>query len=54
MTDAPSSPAQAVKPQRRQPQPHMNTKLRGKPIGHGSGRAVHGLKSHVDEVKAKV
>jgi hypothetical protein len=54
MTDAPSPPVQAVKPQRRQPQPHKSTKLRGKPIGHGSGRAVHGLKPHVDEVRAKI
>ena len=53
MIDAPPRPPiQAVKPPRRRPQPHQTTAPKGKPIGHGSGRAVHSLKPHVDEKKS--
>lgn len=46
MTDAPSPPIQAVKPE---PVVIRNQTPGPTPIGHGSGRAVHGLKP-ADEV----
>ncbi len=45
MTDAPHPPHQAVAPDRKPKKPSQ-VQWKGKPIGHGSGRAKHTLKPH--------